>query len=355
MPRLEWNYLHGLCLHQSFDFLFAFLGAFPGLFEVLLDYLQILLLVVDALLVFFDAVVQLPDLIAYTSLTLMLLRLSSHCQAFLKIDQGCGNCCLFLLVLLRHFQVNVDEVFRYRLDHVGSFRLVVDFLSDPQRPFQDIDGFIRSVLLIEALPQPYHGHHFKLLVLIGPRQFHHPVVEVGARDEVSLVLICIGQGVVLIHRCLLIRLVVVGECLCLFKINSKIAQECVICFIEVTLLRASYNLTDVFCIAHNVGQALVGDVEHVNEGLYETFLQQLAGDAFHALDLLIVGADRGLTNTGLTLSLSLFSLFSVTFELCSDSSLRWATGGCAATICAFVGTLIGLNFFSLFWIMGFGT
>ena len=114
---------------------------------------------------------------------------------------------------------------------------------------------------------------------------------------------------------------------------------------ELVFLWTGYHFPNVVAIAEHVRQALVGDVEHIDEGLNEALLEELAGNALPAANLLLLGPDEGLNKSRATLSLSLFSLFSVTFELCSDSSLRWV-GGCGKVVCAFVGTLIGLNFFS---------
>ena len=48
-------------------------------------------------------------------------------------------------------------------------------------------------------------------------------------------------------------------------------------------------LSEVVCIVHEIGHALVRDVEQVNEGLYIASLQQTGADALSRVNLMIVG------------------------------------------------------------------
>ena len=103
-------YLHGLSFHTAFKFLFPLFDGLPGVLQMLFDELQILFLVVDALPVLFNSVVELSNLVADAALALMFLGLASHVQAFLEVDQGGGEISFLLLVLLCDLHVDVDEV-----------------------------------------------------------------------------------------------------------------------------------------------------------------------------------------------------------------------------------------------------
>jgi hypothetical protein len=66
----------------------------------------------------------------------------------------------------------------------------------------------------------------------------------------------------------------------------------VVSLAELVFLWTGYHFPNVVAIAEHVRQALVGDVEHIDEGLNEALLEELAGNALPAANLLLLGANR---------------------------------------------------------------
>jgi|JI6StandDraft_1071083.scaffolds.fasta_scaffold00697_14 hypothetical protein len=91
-----------------------------------------------------------------------------------------------------------------------------------QRSLEDLDRLIGSMLLIKALAQTHHSYNFELFVLACSGQLDNLIVEVSAGDEVTLILIGVGQRAVLIHSRLLVGIVVIREGLRLLQVDCEV-------------------------------------------------------------------------------------------------------------------------------------
>ena len=162
----------GMCLHLlEFQgvltvLLFSqFLGLPHHFFlDSLLQFLQILFLVVDAFLKLSLHVVQFPYLVGYPRLALVLPRPLTDVEGAVVGLEGFLEVKLHLLLCL--LDVYLDQLFTDEVHHLSTLLLVVDRARTVERFLQNLYGPLVLLHLVVALAQTQSGSQLELVVLL---------------------------------------------------------------------------------------------------------------------------------------------------------------------------------------------